>query len=138
MSLFGAPSAARRARRTLRRRRGDLVPASRRLAEALRRVGAGPAAVRFYTEHVEADVVHERVVRHDVARGLEREPQLEADVVFGIRATTHLEDRLAVRLLSVWREGSTALHLRTPGTSHVPGHHSRSCGGSGPKRRSDR
>lgn len=69
MSLFGAPSAARQARRTLRRRRGDLVPASRRLAEALRRVGAGPAAVRFYTEHVEADVVHEQVVRHDVAGG---------------------------------------------------------------------
>lgn len=73
MSLFDAPSAARRARRTLRRRRGDLVPTSRRLAEAQRRVGAGPAAVRFSTEDVEADVVRERVVRHDVAGGAWRE-----------------------------------------------------------------
>ncbi|MDX2937871.1 iron-containing redox enzyme family protein [Streptomyces ipomoeae] len=85
-------------------------PASRRLAEALRRVGAGPAAVRFYTEHVEADAVHEQVVRHDVVGGLlESEPRLAADVVFGIRTTTHLEDRLAARLLGAWRDGRTAL-----------------------------
>ncbi|MFF4091166.1 iron-containing redox enzyme family protein [Streptomyces nigra] len=88
-------------------------PGSRRLAEALERVGAGPAAVRFYAEHVEADAVHEQVVRHDVVGGLlEEEPGLEADVVFGIRATGHLEDRLAARLLAVWRDGGSA--LRTP------------------------
>ncbi|MFF4832521.1 iron-containing redox enzyme family protein [Streptomyces sp. NPDC001315] len=85
-------------------------PASRRLAEALRRMGAGPAAVRFYTEHVEADAVHEQVVRHEVVAGLlADEPSLEADVVFGIRATGHLEDRLADRLLTAWRDGRTAL-----------------------------
>ncbi|WP_181809289.1 iron-containing redox enzyme family protein [Streptomyces shenzhenensis] len=85
-------------------------PASRRLAEALRRMGAGAAAVRFYTEHVEADAVHEQVVRHDVVAGLlADEPSLEADVVFGIRATGHLEDRLAARLLADWRKGDTAL-----------------------------
>lgn len=90
-------------------------PASRRLAEALRRVGAGPAAVRFYAEHVEADAVHEQVVRHDVVGGLlADEPHLEADVVFGIRATGHLEDRLAARLLGAWREGGTALREGGP------------------------
>lgn len=79
-------------------------PASRRLAEAMRRAGAGPAAVRFYTEHVEADAVHEQVVRHDVVGGLlESEPGLEGDVVFGIRTTGHLEDALAARLLADWR-----------------------------------
>ncbi|MFJ8636292.1 iron-containing redox enzyme family protein [Streptomyces sp. NPDC093568] len=88
-------------------------PASRRLAEAMRRAGAGPAAVRFYTEHVEADAVHEQVVRHDVVGGLlADEPGLEADVVFGIRTTTHLEDRLAARLLGAWRAGSPALSPR--------------------------
>ncbi|MBW8800572.1 MAG: iron-containing redox enzyme family protein [Streptomyces sp.] len=88
-------------------------PASRRLAEALRRMAAGPAAVRFYTEHVEADAVHEQVVRHEVVAGLlADEPQLDADVVFGIRATGHLEDRLAARLLAAWRDGRSA--LRTP------------------------
>ncbi|MFI6009551.1 iron-containing redox enzyme family protein [Streptomyces sp. NPDC051243] len=90
-------------------------PASRRLAEALSRVGAGPAAVRFYTEHVAADAVHEQVVRHDVVGGLlESEPRLEADVVFGIRATTRLEDRLADRLLGAWHGGGTALRRGRP------------------------
>ncbi|MFI9827081.1 iron-containing redox enzyme family protein [Streptomyces sp. NPDC051913] len=85
-------------------------PGSRRLAEAMRRVGAGPAAVRFYTEHVEADAVHEQVVRRDVVDGLlESEPGLDTDVVFGVRATSHLEDRLAARLLGAWRQGTTAL-----------------------------
>ncbi|MFB7509135.1 iron-containing redox enzyme family protein [Streptomyces broussonetiae] len=85
-------------------------PASRRLADALRRMGAGPAAIRYYTEHVEADAVHEQVVRHEVVAGLlAREPWLDADVVFGIRATGHLEDRLGARLLDAWRAGWTAL-----------------------------
>ncbi|MCF3134175.1 iron-containing redox enzyme family protein [Streptomyces olivochromogenes] len=89
-------------------------PASRRLAEALERMGAGPSAIRFYTEHVEADAVHEQVVRHEVVAGLlASEPWLDADVVFGIRATGHQEDRLAARLLGAWRAGSTA--LRTGG-----------------------
>ncbi|MFE0251349.1 iron-containing redox enzyme family protein [Streptomyces sp. NPDC059010] len=96
-------------------------PASRRLAEALRRVGAGPAAVRFYAEHVEADAVHEQVVRHDVVGGLlADEPWLEADVVFGIRATGHLEDRLAARLLGAWRAGGTALRAQGRTESGIP------------------
>ncbi|MGW2181630.1 iron-containing redox enzyme family protein [Streptomyces sp. NPDC001732] len=104
MSLFGLH----------RRLRGALVghfaaveitssPASRRLALAMRRTGAGPAAEFFYTEHVEADAVHEQVVRRDVVRGLlDDEPGLEQDVAFGITATSYLEDRLADRLLARW------------------------------------
>ncbi|MFD4628435.1 iron-containing redox enzyme family protein [Streptomyces sp. NPDC058284] len=85
-------------------------PGSRRLAAALRRIGAGPAAQRFYDEHVEADAVHEQVVRRDVVGGLlAAEPALEADVAFGVRATGFLEDRLAARLLDAWREGRSAL-----------------------------
>ncbi|MFD3737876.1 iron-containing redox enzyme family protein [Streptomyces sp. NPDC058629] len=85
-------------------------PGSRRLAAALRRVGAGPAAQRFYDEHVEADAVHEQVVRRDVIGGLlADEPHLEPDIAFGIEATGLLEDRLAARLLAAWRSDSTAL-----------------------------
>jgi len=120
MSLFGLHRA----------RRGALVghfafvettssPGSRRLARALRRTGAGPAAVRFYDEHVEADAVHEQVVRHDVVGGLlADEPGLEADVAFGTTATGFLEDRLAAFLLDRWQAGRTALHeplLTCPG-----------------------
>ncbi|MFE9675527.1 iron-containing redox enzyme family protein [Streptomyces sp. NPDC006259] len=93
-------------------------PGSRRLAEAMRRAGAGPAAVHFYDEHVEADAVHEQVVRHEVIGGLlEEEPHLAPDVAFGVGATTLLEDRLAARLLTAWRAGRSS--LRTPPTTEM-------------------
>ncbi|MGQ4404155.1 iron-containing redox enzyme family protein [Streptomyces hayashii] len=85
-------------------------PGSRRLAEAMRRTDAGPAAVHFYDEHVEADAVHEQVVRHEVIGGLlADEPRLAADVVFGLDVTGFLEDRLADRLLAAWRKGESSL-----------------------------
>ncbi|MFD9490220.1 iron-containing redox enzyme family protein [Streptomyces sp. NPDC060005] len=87
-------------------------PGSRRLATALRRMGAGQAAQRFYDEHVEADAVHEQVVRHDVVGGLlEDEPELEPDVAFGVRVTGLLEDRLAAHLLASWRDRRSALRI---------------------------
>ncbi|WP_329392815.1 iron-containing redox enzyme family protein [Streptomyces lydicus] len=90
-------------------------PGSRRLAEAMRRTGAGPAAERFYDEHVEADAVHEQVVRTEVVEGLLKdEPGLEPDVAFGIGATTLLERRLAKFLLASWREGRSALPAPLP------------------------
>jgi hypothetical protein len=93
-------------------------PGSRRLAEAMRRTGAGPAAEHFYDEHVEADAVHEQVVRHDVIGGLlEREPHLAPDVAFGIDATVFVEDRFAARLLGDWRAGRSSLH--TPLAPHI-------------------
>ncbi|GGQ78048.1 hypothetical protein Saso_54480 [Streptomyces asoensis] len=88
-------------------------PGSRRLAQAMRRVGAGPAAAHFYDEHVEADAVHEQVVRHEVIAGLlAEEPGLAADIAFGLAATGHLEDRLGARLLQAWRSGGSS--LRSP------------------------
>jgi hypothetical protein len=93
-------------------------PGSHRLAEAMRRTGAGPAAAHFYDEHVEADAVHEQVVRHEVIGGLlAEEPHLASDVAFGIDTTVHLEDRLADRLLTDWRAGRTS--LRAPLTSET-------------------
>lgn len=94
-------------------------PASRRLAEAMRRTGAGAAAEHFYDEHVEADAVHEQVVRHDVIGGLlAEEPHLAPDVAFGIEVTGHLEGRFADRLLGAWRAGRTSLH--TSSRSVIP------------------
>ncbi|GAA2442140.1 iron-containing redox enzyme family protein [Streptomyces glaucus] len=93
-------------------------PGSRRLAEAMRRTGAGPAAEHFYDEHVEADAVHEQIVRHEVIGGLlEQEPHLAPDVVFGIDATGLVEDRFAARLLADWQEARSS--LRTPLTSET-------------------
>ncbi|MFJ7266441.1 iron-containing redox enzyme family protein [Streptomyces sp. NPDC099050] len=88
-------------------------PGSRRLAKAMRRCEAGPAAEHFYTEHVEADAVHEQVVRHEVIGGLlADEPALEADIAFGCAATVLLEDRLAAHIRDAWDQGRTT--LRTP------------------------
>ena len=96
-------------------------PGSRRLADAMRHTGAGPAAEHFYDEHVEADAVHEQVVRHDVIGGLlAEEPHLAADVAFGIDATGFVEDRLGDRLLGDWRAGRSSLRTRqTPEISHI-------------------
>ncbi|MFI6341397.1 iron-containing redox enzyme family protein [Streptomyces sp. NPDC050535] len=85
-------------------------PGSKRMAAAMRRLGAGPAAARFYDEHVEADAVHEQVVRHEVVGGLlASEPDLDPDVAFGVAATGLLEDRLGAHLLESWRTGASAL-----------------------------
>ncbi|MDK1471954.1 iron-containing redox enzyme family protein [Streptomyces sp. 549] len=113
MSLFGL-------HRTLR---GALVghfaaveitssPASRRLAQAMERLDAGEAAAHFYREHVEADAVHEQIVRRDVVADLLRqEPGLEADVAFGMDATEFTEQALADHLLTCWRAGRSSLRV---------------------------
>lgn len=85
-------------------------PGSRRLVEALHRLAAPPECVAFYQEHVEADAVHEQVVRIDVVGDLvAREPQLDRDVVFGIRAHAVVEDRLAEAIMAPWKAGETSL-----------------------------
>src|ERR1700753_444494 len=85
-------------------------PGSRRLVEALRRLDAPAECVTFYAEHGEAGAVHEQVVRHDVVGTLvAREPQLDRDVVFGIRAHAIVEDRLADVIMTSWKADETAL-----------------------------
>ena len=108
MSLFGLH----------RRLRGAMVghfaaaeittaPSAARMVKAVERLGGDP---HFFAEHVEADAVHEQVLRHDVIGDLlEREPELAADVVFGVRATEFLEARFAEHVLSAWRAGTTSL-----------------------------
>ncbi len=85
-------------------------PGSRRLVEALQRMGAPAPCIRFYAEHVEADAVHEQVVRTDVVGSLvANEPQLDRDVVFGIRARDFVEERLAAYLMDCWTSGRSSL-----------------------------
>ncbi|WP_282692541.1 iron-containing redox enzyme family protein [Streptomyces sp. CC208A] len=121
MSLFGL----RRARR------GALVghfaaleisspPAASWHAAALRRCGADEAAARFYDEHVEADAVHEQLVRREVVGGLlAEEPGLAADVAFGARATGLLEDALAESVVRAWQTGGSALRAPVEETEEI-------------------
>lgn len=85
-------------------------PGSHRFVRGLTRLGAPTACVDFYAEHVEADAVHEQVLRHDVVGNLLRhEPELEADVVFGMRALEFVEDQLAEHVLARWAAGQSSL-----------------------------
>lgn len=85
-------------------------PGSRRLADALQRMGAPEPCIAFYREHVEADAVHEQVVRTDVVGDLlAREPELEPTVIFGMRARDVVESRLADRLMDSWAAGRSSL-----------------------------
>ncbi|MQA78797.1 MAG: iron-containing redox enzyme family protein [Streptosporangiales bacterium] len=90
-------------------------PAARRLVQALERLAAHPACLHYYTEHIEADAVHEQVLRHDVIADLVRhEPHLASDVVFGIGAATLTEDRFADYTLTAWRAGRTSMRETLP------------------------
>ena len=85
-------------------------PGSARLAAAFERLGAGPAGTRFYLEHVEADAVHEQLVRHGVIEALLKdEPELEEDIAFGLAASTLAEERLAQHLLTCWEKQRSSL-----------------------------
>ncbi|WP_278262475.1 iron-containing redox enzyme family protein [Nocardia sp. AG03] len=86
-------------------------PASRRLAELARELLPHPAVERFYTEHVEADAVHEQVMRREVIDELlAAEPDAAREIVFGIQVTNLLEDRFSAYVLDHWtREQSSLL-----------------------------
>jgi hypothetical protein len=85
-------------------------PGSERLVRAMRRLGCPERAVEFYAEHVEADAVHEQQIRLGVLGPLlAAEPELAADVVFGIQASGLLAGRLATLLLGSWDAGRSSL-----------------------------
>jgi CDGSH-type Zn-finger protein len=94
-------------------------PGSDRLVQAMQRLDCGPASIRFYAEHIEADAVHEQLLRRGViAPLLAAEPELAGDVVFGIQASTLLADQFSDLLLSRWAQGQTTLRNLLP---DVPG-----------------
>ncbi len=85
-------------------------PGSRRMSAACAWLGARSAGTRFYDEHVEADAVHEQVIRHELLGDLlGREPELAADVVFGIRSGLLLDDRLGEHMMTAWSAGRSSL-----------------------------
>ncbi|HEX2133236.1 MAG TPA: iron-containing redox enzyme family protein [Actinophytocola sp.] len=91
------------------------APSAQRLAQALTRLGGTERTTHFFTEHIEADAVHEQVLRHDVIGDLlAGEPELAGDVVFGVRATEYLEGRLGTHLLESWEAGRSSLLRALP------------------------
>lgn len=76
---------------------------SRRMAGGLERLGFPASMIGYYTEHVEADAVHEQLaVRTICGALLEEEPDLHDDVYLGAWTSLDLEDRYAARMLKQW------------------------------------
>ncbi|NUL46102.1 iron-containing redox enzyme family protein [Cellulosimicrobium funkei] len=76
---------------------------SRRMAQGLRRLGFPESMIGYYTEHVEADAVHEQLaVRTICGALLEEEPALHDDVYLGAYSAMDLADRYAERMLTQW------------------------------------
>ena len=81
-----------------------------RYATALRRLGLGDEAARFYDVHVTADAHHQELAAGPMAEGLaDAEPDLLGDLQFGARALVAVEGRLAAHLLRSWKTGETSL-----------------------------
>jgi hypothetical protein len=89
-----------------------------RYAAALRRLGMGHRATRFYDEHVVADEHHQVVALNEMVVGLlEDEPILGGEVVFGARALDAVERAFADHLLDAWTDGRSSLLLQETGTA---------------------
>lgn len=81
-----------------------------RYANAVRRLGLGEPAARFYEAHVVADERHQVVALEDMVDGLiVEEPFLGGEVVFGARALAAVERLFAASLLDAWAAGRSAL-----------------------------
>ena len=81
-----------------------------RYAAALERHGLGRSARRFYDVHVTADAWHEELARRELVEGfLEVEPSAGGTVLFGAKALTEVERRLADALLEAWRFRKSSL-----------------------------
>jgi len=90
-------------------------PGSARLAKAVDQLNGDGGGSEFYVEHVEADAVHEQLVRRGVVAGLlATDAELAADIVFGIRVDALLEARLGRHLLNAWGAGQTSLRAPLP------------------------
>ncbi|MBO0883070.1 MAG: iron-containing redox enzyme family protein, partial [Mycobacterium sp.] len=76
---------------------------NRRYGNGLRRLGFGPAATRFYDEHVEADAVHEQLAAVDLCGSyVAAHPDQRPEVLFGAGACLALDDRFAGALVANW------------------------------------
>jgi hypothetical protein len=76
------------------------VEPMRHYATALRRLGAPPAAARFYDVHVVADAEHERLALDLACAVVSDEPALRRDLVLGVGAALLVERRFAETLLA--------------------------------------
>jgi hypothetical protein len=93
---------------------------SRKMSQGLQRLGFGERATHFFTEHIEADAVHEQLAARELCGGLlADEPGLRRDVLFGAAAYLHVEGAFARAVLTSWEGGRTSLYVAPTGAGEV-------------------
>jgi hypothetical protein len=91
---------------------------NRRYAAGATRLGAGPAESRYFTEHVEADAVHEQIAAHDLCDSYsDEQPGSVADILFGAASCLGLDNLFAQELLDSW-DASARDSQRLAGRTH--------------------
>lgn len=76
---------------------------SRRMVQGLERLGLPDAMAHYYSEHVEADAVHEQLAARDICGTLALdEPQMSGEILFGAFTCLDQESKFATALLAEW------------------------------------
>ncbi|GAA1594790.1 iron-containing redox enzyme family protein [Kribbella hippodromi] len=76
---------------------------NRQYATGALRLGATEGEARYFTEHVEADAVHEQIAAHDLCGSYVTDrPEAIEDVLFGARCALTVDNLFAEYLLSRW------------------------------------
>ncbi|TDD17995.1 iron-containing redox enzyme family protein [Kribbella turkmenica] len=77
---------------------------NRQYAAGAIRLGASDEEARYFTEHVEADAVHEQIAAHDLCGSyVEEHPGAIGDVLFGAACSLAVDNLFAEHLLAGWR-----------------------------------
>ncbi|MGW1345130.1 iron-containing redox enzyme family protein [Kribbella sp. NPDC002412] len=77
---------------------------NRQYAAGAARLGASAEQARYFTEHVEADAVHEQIAAHDLCGSyVQQHPDAIADVLFGARCSLVVDNLWAEQLLTDWQ-----------------------------------
>jgi hypothetical protein len=82
-------------------------PGARRMVQALQRMDAPQACVRFHAE--QADSNGARAATDAVSELLRAEPHLDRDVIVGSRARRLIEERLSAHVMKSWVSGQSSL-----------------------------
>jgi len=76
---------------------------NRRYAAGATRLGATADQSRYFTEHVEADAVHEQIAAHDLCDTYASDhPEAVPDILFGATCSLALDNLFADHLLTTW------------------------------------
>lgn len=76
---------------------------NRRYAAGAIRLGATADQARYFTEHVEADAVHEQIAAHDLCEAYVRDhPEAAGNVLFGAACSLGIDALFATHLLTGW------------------------------------